>query len=100
MRHQPHKPTLYPYTTLFRSPGTMVAAVTVLTSLGDDDLGRIGLSGPVPDAVLRLAVLSVEAGAQGLVCSPRSEEHTSELQSHVKLVCRLPLEKRKSKAFA
>ncbi len=53
------------------APGTMVAAVTVLTSLGDDDLGRIGLSGPVPDAVLRLAVLSVEAGAQGLVCSPR-----------------------------
>jgi orotidine-5'-phosphate decarboxylase len=53
------------------APGTMVAAVTVLTSLGDDDLSRIGLSGPVPDAVLRLAVLSVEAGAQGLVCSPR-----------------------------
>ena len=53
------------------APGTMVAAVTVLTSLSDDDLGRIGLSGPVPDAVLRLAVLSVEAGAQGLVCSPR-----------------------------
>ena len=53
------------------APGTMVAAVTVLTSLGDDDLGRIGLGGPVPDAVLRLAALSVEAGAQGLVCSPR-----------------------------
>ena len=53
------------------APGTMVAAVTVLTSLGDDDLGRIGLIGPVPDAVRRLAVLSVEAGAQGLVCSPR-----------------------------
>src|SRR5258707_2467453 len=54
------------------APGTMVAAVTVLTSLGDDDLGQIGLSGPVPDAVLRLAVLSVAAGAQGLVCSPRA----------------------------
>ena len=53
------------------APSTMVAAVTVLTSLGDDDLGRIGLGGPVPDAVRRLAVLSVEAGAQGLVCSPR-----------------------------
>src|ERR1700722_9268565 len=47
------------------------AAVTVLTSLGDDDLGRIGMTGPVPDAVLRLATLSVAAGAQGLVCSPR-----------------------------
>ena len=53
------------------APGTMVAAVTVLTSLGDDDLDRIGLTGPVSDAVLRLAALSVEAGAQGLVCSPR-----------------------------
>src|ERR1700678_3861647 len=50
---------------------TVHAAVTVLTSLSDDDLGRIGMSGPVPDAVLRLAVLSVQAGAQGLVCSPR-----------------------------
>jgi orotidine-5'-phosphate decarboxylase len=52
------------------APSTMVAAVTVLTSLSDEDLGRIGL-GPVSDTVLRLAVLSVEAGAQGLVCSPR-----------------------------
>jgi len=43
----------------------------VLTSLQDDDLGRIGMTGPVPDAVRRLAVLSVAAGAQGLVCSPR-----------------------------
>jgi orotidine-5'-phosphate decarboxylase len=53
------------------APATLVAAVTVLTSLGDDDLGRIGLNGPVPDAVLRLAALSVQAGAQGVVCSPR-----------------------------
>src|SRR5579863_8446887 len=53
------------------APDTMVAAVTVLTSLSDDDLGRIGLCGPLSDAVLRLAALSVEAGAQGLVCSPR-----------------------------
>src|ERR1700729_1946936 len=53
------------------APGTMVAAVTVLTSLGDDDLGSIGMTGPVSDLVLRLAVLSVAAGAQGLVCSPR-----------------------------
>ena len=53
------------------APGTMVAAVTVLTSLSDDDLGRVGLAGPVSDAVLRLATLAVEAGARGLVCSPR-----------------------------
>jgi orotidine-5'-phosphate decarboxylase len=53
------------------APGTMVAAVTVLTSLSDANLDQIGVSGPVSDAVLRLAVLSVEAGARGLVCSPR-----------------------------
>lgn len=53
------------------APGTMVAAVTVLTSLGDDDLGQIGMAGPVPDAARRLAALAVAAGAQGLVCSPR-----------------------------
>src|SRR3989440_11042686 len=52
------------------APGTMVAAVTVLTSLGDDDLGRIGLGGPVPGAGLRLAALSVEGGAPGLGWSP------------------------------
>jgi orotidine-5'-phosphate decarboxylase len=53
------------------APGTMIAAVTVLTSLSDAALGQVGLTGPVSDAVLRLATLSVEAGARGLVCSPR-----------------------------
>ena len=53
------------------APETRIVAVTVLTSLGDDDLERIGLAGPVADAVRRLAVLAVEAGARGLVCSPR-----------------------------
>src|SRR5258707_8222560 len=45
------------------APDTKIVAVTVLTSLGDDDLGMIGLAGPVRDAVRRLAVLAVEAGA-------------------------------------
>jgi orotidine-5'-phosphate decarboxylase len=53
------------------APGTMVAAVTVLTSLSDDVLDLVGMAGPVSDAVLRLAALSVDAGARGLVCSPR-----------------------------
>ena len=53
------------------APGTKIVAVTVLTSLSDADLERIGMAGPVGDAVLRLAALSVEAGARGLVCSPQ-----------------------------
>jgi orotidine-5'-phosphate decarboxylase len=53
------------------APDTQIAAVTVLTSLVDDDLAAIGMAGPTRDAVRRLAVLSVAAGATGLVCSPR-----------------------------
>jgi orotidine-5'-phosphate decarboxylase len=53
------------------APDTRIVAVTVLTSLGDEDLEAIGMTGPVRDAVLRLSVLAVEAGARGLVCSPR-----------------------------
>ncbi|MFB9624717.1 orotidine-5'-phosphate decarboxylase [Nonomuraea helvata] len=51
-------------------PHTRIAAVTILTSLSEDDLGRIGLVGPADDAVRRLAALSVESGATALVCSP------------------------------
>jgi len=53
------------------APDTKIVAVTVLTSLGDTDLERLGVAGPVGDAVRRLATLAVEAGARGLVCSPR-----------------------------
>ncbi|MEV7010965.1 orotidine-5'-phosphate decarboxylase [Streptosporangium sp. NPDC051022] len=51
-------------------PGTQIAAVTVLTSLSEADLERIGVAGSPGDAVRRLAVLAVDAGAQALVCSP------------------------------
>lgn len=53
------------------APDTIVAAVTVLTSLSSADLERIGVMGPMSDAVRRLAVLGVRAGARGLVCSPQ-----------------------------
>ena len=52
-------------------PDTLIAAVTVLTSLGADDLARVGLAGPPPEAVRRLAVLAVGSGARALVCSPQ-----------------------------
>ncbi|MDR8413486.1 orotidine-5'-phosphate decarboxylase [Nonomuraea sp. 3-1Str] len=52
------------------APHTQIASVTVLTSLSEADLARIGLEGPADDAVRRLAAMSVEAGATALVCSP------------------------------
>lgn len=51
-------------------PETKVAAVTVLTSLDERVLAEVGLAGPALDAVRRLAVLAVGAGARALVCSP------------------------------
>jgi orotidine-5'-phosphate decarboxylase len=53
------------------APVTTIAAVTVLTSLNQATLEQIGMLGPMSDAVRRLAVLAVEAGARGLVCSPQ-----------------------------
>lgn len=51
-------------------PAVRVLAVTVLTSLDQAALSRVGLAGPPEAAVVRLARLAVEAGAAGLVCSP------------------------------
>lgn len=52
-------------------PGTRITAVTVLTSMAQDDLDAVGLRGPAIDAVRRLAVLAVAAGARAIVCSPQ-----------------------------
>ena len=48
----------------------MILAVTVLTSLGQTDLDAIGIAATPAEQVLRLGRLAVEAGADGLVCSP------------------------------
>jgi len=52
-------------------PDTRVTAVTVLTSMSEDNLAAVGLLGPSIDAVRRLAALSVAAGARAIVCSPQ-----------------------------
>src|SRR2546429_5767409 len=76
MIRRPPRSTLFPYTTLFRS-GRSAAAAAVR-------------SGPVRRAPLR--AVRRETGHHGTVA--RSEEHTSELQSRLHLVCRLLLEKK------
>ena len=51
------------------SPSTKLIAVTMLTSLSDEDLPTVGLTPPVGDQVLRLAALTQQAGLDGVVCS-------------------------------
>jgi len=50
-------------------PRLKLIAVTVLTSMGANDLGEIGLTGTPEEAVLRLARLTQQAGLDGVVCS-------------------------------
>src|SRR3989442_3153673 len=68
MIRRPPRSTLFPYTTLFRSPS-----------------GRSGPGGSAPESSSLAALLTIPL---------RSEEHTSELQSRPHLVCRLLLEKK------
>src|SRR2546422_6442053 len=83
MIRRPPRSTLFPYTTLFRSH-----AERRDLRLAQRD---------ARDAPEELRVLGIRAGPAALdVADPeRSEEHTSELQSRLHLVCRLLLEKKK-----
>src|SRR5690348_17896895 len=87
MIRRPPRSTLFPYTTLFRSVAGARAAC------GSRDRAR-WLS-RVAIAHRRCAQRRARGG--GRFRSRRSEEHTSELQSPVHLVCRLLLEKKKKK---
>jgi orotidine-5'-phosphate decarboxylase len=58
----------------------MVLAVTVLTSLDDNDLDKLGVHGRVKDQVLRLAALAIASGCQGVVASARE---ASELRNEL-----------------
>lgn len=54
----------------FRAPRPRVIAVTVLTSLGEEDLAEIGFAGKASEHVDSLAALAIAAGCDGVVCSP------------------------------
>src|SRR3712207_7082390 len=89
MIRRPPRSTLFPYTTLFRS---LPAGQALLALLELDHAGP-GLDLYFSSKFRRIG-LDALAEAQGFV--PRSEEHTSELQSRQYLVCRLLLEKKKT----
>src|SRR5260221_9626208 len=89
MIRRPPRSTLFPYTTLFRS-------LAVLGGTAGVEVGRKAAALQPPDQPGHpLEVRLVDPAAVGL--KGRSEEHTSELQSHSDLVCRLLLEKKKSR---
>src|SRR5260370_26033797 len=75
MIRRPPRSTLFPYTTLFRS------------RRHDGDVAGVQITSG-PELLRALRIVKITLGE-------RSEEHTSELQSHLNLVCRLLLEKKK-----
>src|SRR5260370_30885172 len=88
MIRRPPRSTLFPYTTLFRS----LFATAIYTGLRKGELLGLRKS----DVDLRSRLLTVSR-SYDRDTTKRSEEHTSELQSHLNLVCRLLLEKKKKK---
>src|SRR2546430_12164037 len=94
MIRRPPRSTLFPYTTLFRSlPVTTRAADhTVLGS-------KLVVKNPGAPEQRKISVKAKEAGSDDAIVG-RSEEHTSELQSQSNLVCRLLLEKKKTRSKA
>src|SRR3712207_8150736 len=90
MIRRPPRSTLFPYTTLFRSP--TIAALRAARRLWD----RVGEVSGASVAVRGLRLHAVTSSVMTTQRDPRSEEHTSELQSRQYLVCRLLLEKKKN----
>src|SRR2546427_3978533 len=92
MIRRPPRSTLFPSTTLFRSPG--LEAPFALGRLDHRHADAV-LHGPAGIEELRLGVHRRPDPLRDAVQPDRSEEHTSELQSQSNLVCRLLLEKKK-----
>src|SRR5260370_32612985 len=95
MIRRPPRSTLFPYTTLFRSRSASNPTSNSFCVSG------LRLSFPIWDSAAPLTaapstwgVKKPSWGSGAVVFGNRSEEHTSELQSHLNLVCRLLLEKK------
>src|SRR3712207_7381574 len=89
MIRRPPRSTLFPYTTLFRS---------LVQGLNRADEGSTDDTGHMP-ASAEEAARPASPARSGIATAPRSEEHTSELQSRQYLVCRLLLEKKKHSTY-
>src|SRR5438067_8015899 len=86
MLRRPPSSTLFPYTTLFRSPISPHTTLRACGSLTDHSRFTVPAASAASSGGRRPTAFSSTA---------RSEEHTSELQSRFDLVCRLLLEKKK-----
>src|SRR5260370_10056515 len=95
MIRRPPRSTLFPYTTLFRSQPCHFARMR-----RDDHLASFAPGKTVGIAAKRVQSIRVDHQRHRRPVDQRSEEHTSELQSHLNLVCRLLLEKKKTKSNA
>src|SRR5437016_10729355 len=102
MNHRPPRPTLFPYTTLFRSRvrARDLRLAGQLAKPAARRRGRAHFLHEIPSvqrAAPRRGVLQHALASNILKDYIRSEEHTSELQSLTNLVCRLLLEKKNKK---
>src|SRR5258708_9824573 len=98
MIRRPPRSTLFPYTTLFRSPRPAGRGL----GPGVGQRPPRGVPHPMMRSVTMHSLLAVTLTVLWLLSpavAARSEEHTSELQSPDHLVCRLLLEKKKEKLF-
>src|SRR5260370_22874781 len=95
MIRRPPRSTLFPYTTLFRSELTQPGGpgLDAFSNLLENELPQLAKTNGSTDQDRFPFTLLYPF----VFCIPRSEEHTSELQSHLNLVCRLLLEKKKKK---
>src|SRR5260221_9644438 len=94
MIRRPPRSTLFPHTTLFRS--VLALELLVLAHIRRDHLLDLARLQQLAEAkAVHARIVGNHRQAQKMISSYRSEEHTSELQSHSDLVCRLLLEKKK-----